>query len=54
MSYVTAAVGFAGRGAVLVMKGACQEQMQHCVPKRAGVPGPRINLTFRTIVERER
>jgi alkylated DNA repair dioxygenase AlkB len=39
-----------GHGDVLVMKGAVQQYWQHCVPKRKQCIGPRISLTFRTIV----
>ena len=39
-----------GPGDVLVMAGTMQEHWMHSVPKRARVPGPRINLTFRRIV----
>lgn len=38
-----------GSGDVLVMGGSMQDHWMHSVPKRAHVPGPRINLTFRTI-----
>ena len=39
-----------GGGDVLVMSGSIQDHWMHSVPKRAHVPGPRINLTFRQIV----
>jgi alkylated DNA repair dioxygenase AlkB len=38
-----------GKGDVFVMKGATQTFWQHCVPKRANVPGARISLTFRQV-----
>ncbi len=34
-------------GSLLVMHGSCQADWVHCVPKRARVAEPRINLTFR-------
>ncbi|MFZ4719542.1 MAG: alpha-ketoglutarate-dependent dioxygenase AlkB, partial [Ilumatobacteraceae bacterium] len=36
-----------GPGDLLVMGGACQHQWEHCVPKRAGVHGPRLSIMFR-------
>lgn len=36
-------------GSLLVMAGETQVFYQHALPKRVGVPDPRINLTFRTI-----
>ena len=39
-------------GSLLVMAGNTQRRYQHCLPKRAGVDGPRINLTFRCIAGR--
>lgn len=43
-------------GSVLWMAGRTQECWEHSLPKRSGRidPGPRINLTFRTIVDRAR
>jgi len=38
-------------GDVLIMAGTMQEHWQHSIPKRKGVTEPRINLTFRRIVE---
>jgi alkylated DNA repair dioxygenase AlkB len=38
-----------GNGDVFVMKGTTQTFWQHCVPKRASVPGARISLTFRHV-----
>lgn len=38
-------------GDVLIMAGTTQQHWQHCVPKRKAVCHPRINLTFRTILE---
>jgi alkylated DNA repair dioxygenase AlkB len=40
-------------GSALVMNGACQQLLQHCVPKQA-LPADfrRVNLTFRTIKKR--
>jgi hypothetical protein len=40
-------------GDVLVMRGALQRRWQHALPKRAGVDGPRVSLTFRRIVAPE-
>jgi alkylated DNA repair dioxygenase AlkB len=37
-------------GSLLVMRGATQRLWQHQVPKTSRPVGPRINLTFRTIV----
>eukprot|EP01024_Parvocaulis_polyphysoides_P015817 TRINITY_DN1698_c0_g1_i1.p7 TRINITY_DN1698_c0_g1~~TRINITY_DN1698_c0_g1_i1.p7 ORF type:complete len:119 (-),score=14.45 TRINITY_DN1698_c0_g1_i1:878-1234(-) len=42
-----------GHGDVLVMAGATQKHWRHGVPKRANVVNPRINLTFRKIVQKE-
>jgi alkylated DNA repair dioxygenase AlkB len=41
---------FLEEGSLLVMRGATQTWWQHCVPKVRWVAGPRVNLTFRTIV----
>lgn len=41
-------VGFLGSAALRV-----QSHWMHSLPKRAGVPAPRVNLTFRTIVNPE-
>ncbi len=37
-------------GSLLVMAGTCQHHWVHGVPKTKAAVGPRINLTFRTIV----
>jgi len=37
-------------GSMLVMKGATQMNWLHSLPKSKKVTGPRINLTFRTVV----
>uniref|UniRef100_UPI004049ECD3 alpha-ketoglutarate-dependent dioxygenase AlkB family protein n=1 Tax=Flavobacterium sp. TaxID=239 RepID=UPI004049ECD3 len=37
-------------GSLLVMKGTTQHFWKHQIPKTAKLVGPRINLTFRTIV----
>lgn len=37
-------------GSLLVMQGTTQTCWQHCVPKSKKITGPRVNLTFRTIV----
>ncbi len=34
-------------GSLLVMRGACQRDWQHALPRTARPVGPRINLTFR-------
>lgn len=44
---------FYSLGDVLVMKGTVQQYWQHCVPKRKKCMGPRISLTFRTILSPE-
>lgn len=41
-----------GHGDVLLMTGATQDHWMHCIPKRAGIDAPRINLTFRKVVQR--
>ena len=38
-----------GPGSLLVMSGLSQECWEHCIPRRAKVAGPRINLTFRRV-----
>jgi alkylated DNA repair dioxygenase AlkB len=38
-------------GSLLVMKGTTQTHWQHSIPKSKRVVNPRINLTFRTIVQ---
>ena len=38
-------------GSLLLMKGVTQSHWQHSLPKTTQVKGPRINLTFRTILE---
>ncbi len=38
-------------GSLLLMAGALQHHWRHCVPKSAKVTKPRINLTFRRILE---
>lgn len=35
---------------LLIMSGSCQEDWQHCLPRRARVNSPRINLTFRRVL----
>ncbi len=42
-----------GGGAVLLMSGTAQATWQHSVPKRASLPGARINLTFRRVLTAE-
>lgn len=42
-----------GCGDVLVMRGNTQQYWMHYIPKRAGVPGGRISLTFRQILDPE-
>ena len=36
-----------GHGDLLVMGGACQHDWEHCVPKTARAPGPRLSIMFR-------
>jgi alkylated DNA repair dioxygenase AlkB len=43
---------FLSSGSLLLMQGGTQHFWQHQIPKRAGVVGARINLTFRVIVAR--
>jgi alkylated DNA repair dioxygenase AlkB len=38
-------------GSLLVMKGATQTHWLHCLPKTTTVAHPRINLTFRTMLQ---
>ena len=47
-------VSFAlAHGDVLVMRGSTQLHWTHAVPKRLTVPGARVNLTFRRVVQPE-
>ena len=39
-------------GDLLVMRGECQRDAQHALPKSARVEGGRINLTFRWVIPR--
>lgn len=43
-----------GGGDVLLMEGSLQQHWMHAVPKRSRPLGGRINLTFRTIINKER
>lgn len=36
-----------GHGDLIVMGGSCQRTWEHCIPKSARVPGPRISVQFR-------
>jgi alkylated DNA repair dioxygenase AlkB len=36
-----------GRGDLFVMGGSCQRTWEHCVPKLAHAPGPRMSVQFR-------
>ena len=38
-------------GSLLVMKDATQNHWQHCIPKSKKITSPRINLTFRSMVQ---
>jgi hypothetical protein len=40
-----------GAGDVLIMSGATQQLWQHSVPRRVGVSQPRVNLTFRQLLQ---
>ena len=40
-------------GSLLIMAGSTQHFWQHSVPRSRGVNGPRINLTFRQILDRD-
>jgi alkylated DNA repair dioxygenase AlkB len=37
-------------GSLLLMRGRCQHEFRHAIPKSANVEAPRINLTFRRIL----
>lgn len=39
-----------GPGSFLLMAGATQHHWRHCLPRTRRVRGPRVNLTFRTII----
>jgi alkylated DNA repair dioxygenase AlkB len=41
-------------GSLLVMKGSTQRHWLHCIPKTKKIHSPRINLTFRTMMEGKR
>lgn len=41
------------KGSVLIMKGATQTHWLHMIPKSKKIVTPRINLTFRTIIEKD-
>lgn len=45
----TASIELTG-GSLLVMENGCQEEWEHCVPKRERLEAPRINLTFRKLI----
>lgn len=38
-------------GSLLVMKGATQTHWLHCLPKSKRITAPRVNLTFRTMIQ---
>jgi alkylated DNA repair dioxygenase AlkB len=40
-------------GSLLVMKGATQTNWLHCLPKSKRITYPRVNLTFRTMVDQD-
>ncbi len=40
-----------GHGSLLIMAGQTQDNWQHQLPKRKKVEKPRVNLTFRTILD---
>jgi alkylated DNA repair dioxygenase AlkB len=40
-----------GAGSLLLMGEHVQHQFKHCIPKEPKITNPRINLTFRTILE---
>lgn len=44
---------FLEHGSLLVMKGTCQKNWLHRLPPTKKVSTPRINLTFRTIIENQ-
>ncbi len=37
-------------GSLITMEGKCQKYWKHAIPKRTRIHEPRINLTFRTII----
>ncbi len=39
-----------GHGSLLIMRGRCQACWRHQLPKTKKAVGPRINLTFRTVI----
>ncbi len=39
-------------GSLLLMRGDTQSNWKHAIPKRRSCTGPRLNLTFRTIISR--
>jgi len=41
------------KGDILIMQGSTQSFWMHCVPKRLRVKEPRINLTFRKVLNNE-
>ncbi|MXZ80321.1 MAG: alpha-ketoglutarate-dependent dioxygenase AlkB [Gammaproteobacteria bacterium] len=38
-------------GSLLIMHGSCQRRWKHSIPKTRNLARPRINLTFRTVLE---
>ena len=40
-------------GSLLIMKGAIQHEFQHCIRKTTKEVMPRINITFRTILNKK-
>jgi hypothetical protein len=42
-----------GAGSLLVMRSTTQQHWMHSVPKRKGLEGERVNLTFRLIIHKE-
>lgn len=43
-----------GDGSMLVMNEKTQDLYKHCLPKRANVNGKRLNLTFRSVVNKNK
>lgn len=38
-------------GDLIIMKGRCQRDWQHCVPKQKALAGPRMSLNFSTVTQ---
>jgi len=38
-------------GDLIIMKGRCQRDWQHCVPKQKALAGPRMSLNFSSVTQ---